>query len=88
MRIGNKASAALATMKVTVTVKPGSKKGPLVQKSDDGLIVVYVREPAIDGKATAATLKLLAEHFGVPKTTVTLQSGATSWRKVFEIDQR
>ena len=73
-------------MKITVTVKPGSKKGPLVEKTDDGLIV-YVREPAVEGKATAVATKLLAEHFGVPKTTVRLRGGAMSRRKVFEIDE-
>lgn len=72
-------------MKIIVTVKPGSKKGPLVEKADDGLIV-YVREQAIEGRATAAAAVLLAEYFDVPKTTVRLKSGATSRHKVFEID--
>ena len=44
---------ASEALKIAVTVKPGSKKGPLVEKADDGLIV-YVREQAVDGKATAA----------------------------------
>lgn len=73
-------------MKVSVRVKPGSKKGPLVQPNlvDDSL-VVYVREPAVDGKANRAVVKLLAEYYEVPKTGVEIVSGLTSRRKVFRI---
>jgi uncharacterized protein YggU (UPF0235/DUF167 family) len=36
--------------KITVHVKPGSARGPLVEEVDDHF-VVYVKEKAIDGKA-------------------------------------
>lgn len=71
-------------MKITVTVKPGSKKGPLVEETSDGL-VVYVREPAVDGKANMAVTKLLAEHYDVSKSAVKLIHGETSRHKVFEV---
>lgn len=70
---------------VTVTVKPGSKKGPLVETADDGSLTLYVRERAIEGKATEAVIRLLAEHLGVPKSRVALVSGATSRVKRFQI---
>ncbi|MFT3901262.1 MAG: DUF167 domain-containing protein [Gordonia sp. (in: high G+C Gram-positive bacteria)] len=70
---------------VTVTVKPNSRKGPLVEVGDDGQLTVYVREPATEGKATKAVGRLLAEHFGVPKSRVELASGATSRIKRFRI---
>ena len=70
---------------VTVTVKPGSKKGPLVEAADDGSLTVYVRERAVEGKATEAVRRLLADHLGVPRSRVELVSGATSRTKRFRI---
>jgi uncharacterized protein YggU (UPF0235/DUF167 family) len=70
---------------VVVTVKPGSKKGPMVEVADDGSLTVYVRERAIEGKATEAVARVLAEHLGVPKSRVALVSGATSRVKRFRV---
>ncbi|ORB29077.1 DUF167 domain-containing protein [Mycolicibacterium parafortuitum] len=71
---------------ITVRVKPGSAKGPLVEAGPDGELTVYVRERAVDGKATAAVVKVLADHFGVPRSRVELVSGAASRIKRFRID--
>ena len=68
-----------------VRVKPGSKKGPLVQTSLTGELLVYIREPAIDGKANKAVAELLAKYFEVPKSHVQLISGHKSKTKCFEI---
>jgi len=70
---------------VTVVVKPGSRKGPLVEAGPDDVLVVYVREPAVEGRATKAAGEVLAKHLGVPKSRVTLVSGATSRHKRFRI---
>ena len=72
-------------MHVSVTVKPNSKKGPLVEETDAGLIV-YVREPAAEGRASRATTKLIAGYYGVAKTQVTILRGATSRIKLINID--
>lgn len=61
-------------MQVRFTVKPNSKKGPLVEEVD-GALVVYVREPAVEGRANAAVIELLAKHYGVAKTRVTIEKG-------------
>lgn len=71
---------------VVVTVKPGSSKGPLVDVAEDGSLTVYVRERAIEGKATEAVSLLLAAHLGVPKSRVSLISGATSRIKRFRVE--
>ncbi|GAT11261.1 DUF167 domain-containing protein [Mycolicibacterium novocastrense] len=76
-----------AAMIVVVRVKPGSAKGPLVEVDDAGELTVYVRERAVDGKATKAVTKLLAEHFGVAPSRVTLVSGTTSRIKRFTIER-
>lgn len=70
---------------VDVRVKPGSKKGPLVQPSLEGELLVYVREPAVDGKANRAVVELLADYFDVPKRDVQIISGLTSRTKRFKI---
>jgi len=73
-------------MKVNIRVKPGSKKGPLVQPNlvDDSL-VVYVREPAVDGKANKAVVLLLAEYYGVPKSHVEIIHGQASRLKTIRV---
>ena len=45
-----------------------------------------VTAPAVDGKATEAALRAVAEAFGVRRSDVTLVTGATSRDKVVEID--
>ncbi len=72
-------------MRITVTVKPSSKKGALVQPDLLGGYLVYVREPAQQGKANRAVTEMLAEFFDIPKTKVVLLLGATSKIKEFEI---
>ncbi len=70
---------------ISVRVKPGSKKGPLVDIGADGELTIFVREPAIEGKANDAVVKLLAAHLGVPRRRLELISGATSRVKRFRI---
>ncbi|WP_405167153.1 DUF167 domain-containing protein [Nocardia sp. NBC_01499] len=72
---------------VRATIKPNSRKGPLVETLDDGTLQLYVRAPAVEGKANKAAIELLAEHYGVPKSAVHLSAGATSRFKRFEIDR-
>jgi uncharacterized protein len=70
---------------VVVRVKPGSRKGPLVEVGDDGALTIYVQERAVDGKANEAVKKLLAAHLGVPRSRVELISGAAARLKRFRI---
>jgi len=71
--------------KITIWVKPGSKKGPLVEADEDGELVVYVRERPVDGKANDAAIELLAKYLEVPRSHVQLESGRTSKHKKFII---
>ena len=48
---------------VVVKVKPGSRKGPLVEVGPDGELPIFVREPAVDGKANDAVTRLLQRSF-------------------------
>lgn len=69
----------------SVTVKPNSKKGPLVLEQD-GQLTVFLREKPIDGEANSALIKFLAKHFDVPKTSIHIKSGARGRQKLIEID--
>lgn len=71
-------------MRVSVWVKPGSKKGPLVESEDSGL-VVYVQQRAVDGQANEGVIELIAKHFNVKSSAVSIVSGFTSRRKIIEI---
>ncbi len=67
-------------------VKPGSKKGPLIVDSDDGTLTVFVKERATNGAANEGLIALLATHFGVSKSRVTIESGFTSRIKRVSLD--
>ncbi len=73
-------------MKISVYIKPSSRHREEVVKNDDETLTVYTKAPAIEGRANAAVIKLLAKHFKVAPSKVKLTRGATSKYKIFEID--
>ena len=73
-------------MKISVHIKPNSRHREEVMKNDDDTLTVYIKAPAIEGRANAAAIKLLAKHFKVAPSKVKLIRGATSKYKIFEID--
>lgn len=74
-------------MKISVLIKPNSRHREEVVVGDDGVLTIYIKAPAIEGRANAAAVKLLAKHFGVAPSKIKLVRGATSKYKVFEIDK-
>jgi uncharacterized protein YggU (UPF0235/DUF167 family) len=70
---------------VRVQVKAGSSKGPLIEQAPDGGLVVYVRERAVEGAANEAVVRVVATHFGVPPSRVTIRRGHTSKHKTLEV---
>ena len=72
-------------MQFSVHVKPGSRKGPLVEQDAEGL-KVFVRERAVDGAANDAVTRVLADHFGVAPRDVTILRGHASRHKRVEVD--
>ena len=73
-------------MKISIYLKPNSRHREEVVVGSDGVYIIYTKAPAIEGRANAAAIKLLAKHFGVSKSQVRLLRGATSKHKVFNID--
>lgn len=74
-------------MKISVHLKPNSRHREEVVVGDDGVLTIYTKAPAIEGRANTAAVRLLAKHFGVAPSKVKLVRGATSKYKVFEVDK-
>jgi uncharacterized protein YggU (UPF0235/DUF167 family) len=71
-------------MRITVRVKPGAARTG-VGGDHDGALVIRVTARAVDGKATEAALRALAEALGVRRNEVNLATGATSRTKVVDV---
>ena len=74
-------------MKISVHLKPNSRHREEVVVNDDGSLTIYIKAPAIEGRANVAAMKLLAKYFGVAPSKVKLVRGAASKYKLFDIDQ-
>jgi uncharacterized protein (TIGR00251 family) len=74
------------TMKIIIKAKPGSNLEK-VEKIDEHNYVISVREPAMEGKANAAIIKVLASHFDIAPSLVEILSGHMAKIKVIEIHQ-
>ena len=70
-------------MKISVQVKPGARENR-VEPIETGL-QVHLRARPDNGKANAALVCVLAEHFSVRKSQVTIKSGHRSRSKIVEI---
>jgi uncharacterized protein (TIGR00251 family) len=70
-------------VKIRAKVIPNSKVEGVIKEGDGFL--VRVKEPAKEGKANRAVIKLLAEHFGVSQRQVAISSGFGSRNKVIEV---
>lgn len=71
-------------MKVSVLVKPNSKKESITQ-NEDGTLVVKVNAPPAEGQANKRVIELLSQHFATPKSSISLLHGASGKKKIFEI---
>lgn len=70
-------------MRINVRVIPRAKLNR-VEVQPDGIVRVHTTTAPTDGKATADVIKMLAEYYDVPKTSIKLVRGATARDKVFE----
>ncbi|MFN3417183.1 MAG: DUF167 domain-containing protein [Caldimonas sp.] len=67
----------MTTIVIQVKVKPGSRDSSL-QLLSDGAFAATLKAPPVDGKANAELIALVAKHFKVPKSAVSLRSGAAA----------
>jgi uncharacterized protein YggU (UPF0235/DUF167 family) len=76
--------------RVAVRVKPGASRTRVGGRYDGPwgpALVVAVGAPAVDGRATEAARRALAEALDLRPARVALQTGATSRDKLFTVDQ-
>ena len=66
-------------------VKPGSREEGLTEL-DDGSWLARVKAPPVDGKANAAVIALVAQHFGLRKAQVHIKSGASGRSKLVQLE--
>lgn len=71
-------------MRIFVTAKTRARKEGVEQK-DGTHFVVSVKAMPVEGKANDAISRLLAKHLKIPKSHLTLRSGATGKNKVFDL---
>lgn len=50
-----------------------------------GGIKVYVKEPAVEGKANKRLVEVLASHYGIRKKSISIVKGQACREKVIEI---
>ncbi len=75
----------LADMKtIQVTVKPNSRTSEL--EESDGIWLARVKSPPVHGKVNKELLELIAEHFNVPRSRITIKSGAGARIKRVQIN--
>ncbi|HVU04014.1 MAG TPA: DUF167 domain-containing protein [Polyangiaceae bacterium] len=67
-------------MTLLVRVKPRASRNA-VGGIREGALEVSVRAPPVDGAANDALRETLAEHFGVSRSAVVVESGETSRTK-------
>ncbi len=71
-------------MKVSIKAKVHARENR-VEKVDDGNLIVHVKEAPEKGKANWAIIKLVAEYYEVPTTSVRIVTGRTSTKKLMEV---
>ncbi|HXX38149.1 MAG TPA: DUF167 domain-containing protein [bacterium] len=71
-------------MRLTVHVIPKARH-PRVEPRDDGTLMVAVTAPPHEGRANAALVLALADHFGVPRSRIRIVHGHGGRRKIVEI---
>jgi uncharacterized protein YggU (UPF0235/DUF167 family) len=72
-------------IQVTVHVHPGARLDT-VRPRDDGSLDVRVRAPALDGRANAAVLRLLAVELALRPRQVRLIRGERGRQKLVELE--
>ena len=70
-------------MKISIKVVTRSSRDEVVKTGDD--YTVRVKALPREGKANVAVIKLLAEYFGVTRSSVRITSGLSGRNKIVEI---
>ena len=69
-----------------ITAKPGAKFYR-VEEIGNNQFKVWVKEPAREGKANKALLKILSQHLGVPRKNLRIIQGERGRKKLVELQE-
>jgi len=72
-------------MIIKVKLQPRAKKNEIVETLSDGTIKIKLVTPPIEGRANIALIEFLAEHYNVPKSSVSILQGQTNRNKIIKI---
>jgi len=76
----------ILAVKVTPRASRTEVVGVQPQPDGRGALAIRVASPPVDGAANEVLVAFLAKALGVPKSAVTLRSGATGRVKIFRIE--
>ena len=76
----------METVQISIRVAPRAKTTQISGVMEDGSLKVRVSAPPVDGKANQSLIKLLAETFGVSKSSISILSGIHKRNKIVKIE--
>jgi uncharacterized protein len=71
---------------IQVKVKPNSRVSVL-QQNEDGTWLAQIKSPPVDGKANEELIALVAKHFRLRKSEVSIKSGGSNRTKLIQISE-
>jgi uncharacterized protein (TIGR00251 family) len=72
-------------VRIAVHVQPKASRTEIAGMHD-GCIRIRLAAPPVDGAANTALIEFIAKRLGIAKSRVRIASGASSRRKIVEID--
>lgn len=76
----------MTAVRIVVRVRPGASRTRVGGRYGEDALVVAVTARAVEGQATEAVLRAVAQALEVPRRDVRLVTGAASRTKVIEVD--
>jgi uncharacterized protein (TIGR00251 family) len=75
----------MSSAKISVRVQARARRDELVEVRD-GVLLIRVTAPALDGRANRALCRLLADRLGVARSTVVILRGQRSRDKLVQVE--
>lgn len=70
---------------IQVKVKPNARTSA-IEALADGTFLAMLKAPPVDGKANAELIALVARHFGIARSAVTIKAGAGARMKLVAVN--
>jgi uncharacterized protein (TIGR00251 family) len=72
-------------MKLRIKVKPGARMEKFEEQAD-GSWLAWIKAPPVDGKANEELIRMVANHFDLPRSKITIRSGAGGRLKTVDVE--